>query len=246
MRMKGQKIGSGLMAVSLLFMGGCAWLTPQPVSPALKPLIVQTPSAENTILEKSLNLGMVWLQPSDGSKTLPEREKDRLFAQIRNHFSGSGMPLKISSVEEVNSIDLAFLRQHGQQQGLTHLLVVAPTIQETIVQEKFGFPRGTPLNGTRTESYVDLEAVALDLQSGSPIFQARGNGQAAHEELEYGAFGPFPRIYRGYYPPGDGSIYFPEGVKEEFPPDEVHIFASKDAMARLLAQLDLVKATQRS
>ena len=235
----------GMMSFSLMLMGGCTWLTPQPISPALKPFIAQASSTENTTLHESLSLGMVWLEPSNGSMTLPEGERDRLLEEIRAHFSEPGMPLHVGSIDVVNTMDLSSLQQLGQRKGLTHLLVVAPTVQETIVPEKFGAPRGNWV-GTRTESYVYLEAVAFELESGTPIFQAQGNGQAALEALEYGAFGPFPRIYEGIYPPGYGSVYFPEGVKEEFPPGAVHTFASKKALARLLGELDLVTVSQPS
>ncbi len=234
-----------LVTIALIFTGGCSWLTPQPISPALTPFIAQASSAENTTIHENLTLGMVWLEPSDGSKTLPEAERDRLFEEIQAHFSQPGTPLRIDTVDIVNRLDLSSLRQLGQEKSLTHVLVVAPTVQETIVPERFGVPRGNWI-GTRTESYVYLEAAAIELASGTPIFQAQGNGQAALEALDYGAFGPFPRIYEGVYPPGYGSVYFPEGVKEEFPPGAVHTFASKKALARLLGELDLVTVSQRS
>ncbi len=239
--------GLSLTVFSLIvILGGCShWATPEPISPALKPFITQASSAENTTLHETLALGIAWLEPTDGSKTLPEEERDRLLEEFRAHYSQPGMPLNVSSVDIVNTMDLSSLQQLGQAKGLSHLLVVAPTIQETVVQERFGVPRGNWL-GTRTESYVYLEAVALELGTGSPIFQAQGNGEASLEALDYGAFGPFPRIYEGVYPPGYGSVYFPEGVKEEFAPGAVHTFASKKALARLLGELDLVSLSQPS
>ena len=125
------------------------------------------------------------------------------------------------------------------------MLVVVPTVQEIEVPEKFGVPRGNWL-GTRTESYVVLEAVAIELETGLPIFEAQGNGQASLEVLDYGSFGPFPRIYRGVNRPGDGSIYYPEGGREDFYPGEVRAFASNYALARLLGELDLVKTSNPS
>ncbi len=244
---RGQTIGLSLMAFSLIvILGGCShWAKPQPISPILKPFMAQASSTEDTTLNESLSLGMVWLEPTNDSKTLQTEERDRLLEEIRKHFSEPGTSFHVDSVEVVNTMDLSSLQQLGQEKGLTHLLIVAPTVQETIVQERFGVPRGNWL-GTRTESYVYLEAVALDVETGAPIFQAQGNGQAALEALDYGAFGPFPRIYEGIYPPGYGSVYYPEGAKEEFPPGAVHTFASKKALARLLGQLDLVTVSKPS
>ena len=240
-----QTTGFSLMAFSLIvILGGCShWAKPQPISPVLKPFMAQASSTENTTLHEPLSLGMVWLEPTNDSKTLQTKERDRLLEEIRAHFSEPDTSFHVNSVDVVNTMDLSSLQRLGQEKGFTHLLVVAPTIQETIVQEKFGVPRGNWV-GTRTESYVYLEAVALELESGTPIFQAQGNGQAALEALDYGAFGPFPRIYEGVYPPGYGSVYFPEGVNEEFPPGAVHTFASKKALARLLSELDLVTVSQ--
>lgn len=241
MRMGERKTGLGFLAFFLLFLGGCSsWFMPQPVSPVLQPLIAKASPAEATTIPEPLVLGVAWLTPSDDAKTLPERATRRLLDQIREHFSEPGIPLRVSSVDTVTSVDLPTLRQLGQQHGVTHLLIVAPTVHEIVVPEKFGFPRGVWL-GTRTQSFVFLEAVALELETGLPIFEARGAGQAALEVLDYGAFGDHPRIFRGAFPPGDGSIYYPEGEREDFPPHEVRVVASNNALARLLGELDRVK-----
>lgn len=42
------------------------------------------------------------------------------------------------------------------------------------------------------------------------------------------------------------AVYYPEEVKEEFPPGEIHVVASKWALARLLGELDLVKTSNPS
>ena len=246
MAMGERKTGLSLMAFSLLFLGGCSWSTPQPVSPVLQPLMAQASPAENATIPESLKLGVAWLTPSDDAKAIPERATDQILNQIREHFSEPGIPLNVVSVDTVASFDLSTLRQLGQQHGVTHMLVVAPTVQEIEVPEKFGFGKAGFWLGTRTESEVFLEAVAIELDTGSPIFEASGNGQAALEALDYGAFGEYPRIFRGLYPPGYGSIYYPEGVKEEFPPGEVRVVASKWALARLLGELDLVKTSNPS
>ena len=246
MVMERKKFELGLVALSLLFLGGCSnWLTPSPVSPVLQPLVAQAPPAESTIVPQSLTLGVAWVKPSDDAQALPERATQRLLDQIHEHFSASGMPLRVKGIDTVTSVDLATLQHLGQQHGVTHMLVVAPTVQEITVPEKFGAPRGNWL-GTRTESYVVLEAVAIELETGLPIFEAQGTGQAALEALDYGAFGEYPRIFRGILPPGEGSIYYPEGGKEDFPPHEVRAFASNYAMAGLLSKLDLVKTSNPS
>ncbi len=246
MIMEGQKIGLGFIAFSLLFLGGCSsWLTPQPVSPVLQPFVAKALPAATTTIPESLTLRVAWLKPSDDAKALPERATRHLLDQIREHFSKPGISLRVSSVDTVTSVDLATLRQLGQQHGVTHMLVVAPTVQEIEVPEKFSAPRGNWL-GTRTESQVYLEAVAIELETGLPIFEAQGAGQAALEVLEYGAFKPFPRLFRGIYAPGYGPIYYPEGATEDFPPGEVRVLASNYALAGLLWKLDLVKTSNPS
>lgn len=236
-----------LMVFSLIIMiGGCSsWLTPPPVSPSLEPLVSKAAPAEKTTLPESLVLGVAWLTPSGDAIALPQRRTNQIFDQFREHFSEPGNSLQVTRVDTVTSLDLPTLRKLGQQQDVTHMLVVAPTVQEITVPEKFGAPRGNWV-GTRTTSQVFLEAVAIELKSGLPIFEAQGNGQAALEALDYGAFGPYPRIFRGFYPPGDGGVFYPEGAREEFPPGEVRVFASNYALAGLLEKLDLVKTTKQS
>ncbi len=243
---EGRIARSTLLAFSLLFLGGCSsWGTPPPVSPTLKPFVAQASPAEETTLSQPLVLGVAWLQPSASEVPLPERGTQRLINQIREHFSEPGTSIRISSIDTVTSADLVTLRALGKQQNVSHMLVVAPTLQEVTVPEKFGVPRGNWL-GTRTESRAFLEAVAIDLQSGLPIFEAQGNGQAALETLEYGSFGPFPRIFRGLYAPGDGSVFYPEGGRENFPADEVRIYSSNYALAGLLWKLDMIKTSTPS
>ncbi len=236
-----------VMVFSLIFMGGCStWATPQPVSPILQPLVTQASPTEEYTIPEPLALGVAWLKPSAGAKAIPERATQQLINQIREHYSEPGISLQVSSVDSVSSVDLSTLQQLGRQHGVTHMLVIAPTVQEITVPEKFGVPKAGLWLGTRTESQVFLEAVAVDLKTGSPLFAAQGNGQAALEALENGAFGLYPRIFRGIYPPGYGNFYYPEGSKEDFPPDEVRVFASNFALAGLLEKLDRVKLSKSS
>ncbi len=247
MRIGEQKTGLGFLAFSLLFLGGCSsWFTPQPVSPVLQPLMAQAPPAEDATIPESLVLGVAWLTPSDDAKTLPERATRYLLDQIQDHFSEPEISLRVARVDSVTSVDLATLRQLGQQQGVTHMLVVAPTVQEIEVPEKFGGPRGGPWLGTRTESQVWLEAVAIELESGLPIFQAQGTALASLEVLDYGPIGDFPRIFRGIYFPGYGNIYYPTGGREDFPPGEVRVLASSYALNGLLWKLDFIKTSNPS
>ncbi len=235
------------MIFSLIFMGGCStWATPQPVSPTLQPLITQASPTEEYTIPEPLTLGVAWLKPSAGAKAIPERATKKLLAQIREHFSEPGISLQVSSVDPVTSVDLSTLKQLGQQHGVSHMLVVAPTVQEIEVPEKFGVPKAGLWVVTRTESQVFLGAVAIDLKTGLPLFEAQGNGQAALEALENGAFGFYPRIFRGIYPPGYGTFYYPEGSKEDFPPNEVRAIASNFALAGLLEKLDRVKLSKSS
>ena len=226
----------------IVMIGGCSnWLTSQPVSPVLQPLVAQASPTDEYTIPEPLVLGVAWLRSSDGAKAIPERATQKLLKQIREHYSEPGISLQVSSIDHVSSVDLSILQQLGQQHGVTHMLVVAPTVQEIIIPEKFAVPKAGLWLGTRTESQVFLEAVAVDLKTGLPLFEAQGNGQAAHEALDNGAFGYYPRIFRGIYPPGHGNFYYPEGSKEKFRPDEVRVFASNFALAGLLEKLDRVK-----
>lgn len=227
-------IGACVIAVS-----GCARMFAQPGSPALQPFVSAAPPAEAVTLQEPLTVGLVWLRPPAGAPAVPARAEEATLEMIRSHFAEGGKRLKVIRVDTVTSVDLSALRQLGQAHGLTHVLLVAPTVQEVKIPTRLRYGRGGYSLGTRTESFVLVEAVGLGLETGSPVFAGKGNGAAALEELDYGPLGPwYPRISRGAMREGFGSFIYPEG--REFQPDEVRAVALKDAIAVLLADLDRV------
>ncbi len=233
-------IGALAFAVS-----ACAWLAGQSGSPALQPFLAAAPETEAVSLQEPLTVGLVWVKPSEGSATVPERAEQVTLKAIRSHFSEEGKRLTVVRTDTVISVDLSALRQLGQAHGLTHILLVAPTVQEVEVPTRLPYGRGGYEPGTRTESYVLLEAVGIELATGASLFAARGNAAAALEELDYGPLGPwYPRISRG----GDrivfGGFIYPDA--EEFPPGEVRAVALKDAVAGLLAELDRLGSPKTS
>ncbi len=233
-------IGALAFAVS-----ACAWLAGQSGSPALQPFLAAAPETEAVSLQEPLTVGLVWVKPSEGSATVPERAEQVTLKAIRSHFAEEGKRLTVVRTDTVTSVDLSALRQLGQAHGLTHILLVAPTVQEVEVPTRLRYGRGGYSLGTRTESYVLLEAVGVELATGASLFAARGNAAAALEELDYGPLGPwYPRISRG----GDrivfGGFIYPDG--EDFPPGEVRAVALKDAVAGLLAELDRLGSPKTS
>lgn len=225
--------GIGVLA---LMVSSCSG---QPGSPALQPLLAAAPEAKAVILQGPLSVGLVWVRPSEGAVTIPERSERATVETIRSRFpQGGNKMLRVVRVDTVSSVDLAAFRQLGQAHGLRHALVVAPTVREVEVPVylRTDSSRSSGSPGTRTESYVILEAVGIALDTGSSLFSARGNGAAALEELDSGPFGPwFPRMTRGGSRGGSGPVIYPDD--QEFPPDEVRDLALKDALASLLAAL---------
>ncbi len=234
----------GFGALALL-LGACS-LTPWPSgSKALEPYMAGTPEAEVVTIQTPLNVGLVWLEPGQGSETLPERAKQASIEAIRTHFGEGAKLIRVVQVERVSSVNSETLRKLGQSHGLRHLLVVAPTVKELELPAHLRYGRGGYGVGTRTESFVVLEAVGIDLETVSPVFAARGNGVASLEELDYGPFGPwYPRISRGVGPIDSGTIIYPD--REDFPPGEVRVVAMKDAVAVLLGDLDRVGKSENS
>ncbi len=239
-------LGRALGITVLAFVvSACAWLAGQSGSPALQPFLAAAPETEAVSLQEPLTVGLVWVKPSEGSATVPERAEQVTLKAIRSHFAEEGKRLTVVRTDTVTSVDLSALRQLGQAQGLTHILLVAPTVQEVEVPTRLPYGRGGYEPGTRTESYILLEAVGVELATGASLFAARGNAAAALEELDYGPLGPwYPRISRG----GDrivfGGFIYPDA--EEFPPGEVRAVALKDAVAGLLAELDRLGSPKTS
>ncbi len=226
----------GIGALALL-LGACSWMPWPSGSKALEPFMAGTPKAEVVTIQTPLNVGLVWLEPGQESETLPERAEQTSIEAIRTHFGEGAKLIRVVKVERVNSVNPESLRKLGQSHGLRHLLVVAPTVKELELAAHLRYGRGGYGVGTRTETFVLLEAVGVDLETASPMFAVRGNGVASLEELEYGPFGPwYPRISRGVGPIGSGEIIYPD--REDFPPGEVRVVATKDAVAVLLGKLD--------
>ena len=241
-RYLGRALGITVLA---LVVSACAWLAGQSGSPALQPLLAAAPEAEAVSHQEPLTVGLVWVKPSEGSATVPERAEQVTLKAIRSHFAKEGKRLTVVRTDTVTSVDLSALRQIGQAHGLTHILLVAPTVQEVEVPTRLRYGRGGYSLGTRTESYVLLEAVGVELATGASLFAARGNAAAMLEALDYGPLGPwYPRISRGVDRAGFGGFIFPDA--EEFPPGEVRAVALKDAVAGLLAELDRLGSPKTS
>ncbi len=241
-RYLGRALGITVLA---LVVSACAWLAGQSGSPALQPFLAAAPEAEAVSHQEPLTVGLVWVKSSEGSATVPERTEQVTLKAIRSHFAEEGKRLTVVRTDTVTSVELSALRQLGQTHGLTHILLVAPTVQEVEVPTRLRYGRGGYSLGTRTESYVLLEAVGVELATGASLFAARGNAAAALEELDYGPLGPwYPRLSRG----GDrivfGGFIYPDG--EDFPPGEVRAVALKDAVAGLLAELDRLGSPKTS
>ncbi len=235
-------VGIGALA---LVVSACAWLAGQSGSPALQPFLAAAPETEAVSLQEPLTVGLVWVKPSEASVTIPERAERATLDTMRSHFAEEGKRLTVVRTDTVTSVDLSALRQLGQTHGLTHFLIVAPTVQEVQVPTRLPYGRGGYEPGTRTESYILLEAVGVKLATGASLFAARGNAAAALEELDYGPLGPwYPRISRGVDRAGFGGFIYPDA--EEFPPGEVRAVALKDAVAGLLAELDRLGSPKTS
>jgi len=241
-RYLGRALGITVLA---LVVSACAWLAGQSGSPALQPFLAAAPETEAVSLQEPLTVGLVWVKPSEGSATVPERAEQVTLKVIRSHFAEEGKRLTVVRTDTVTSVDLSALRQIGQAHGLTHILLVAPTVQEVEVPTRLRYGRGGYSLGTRTESYVLLEAVGVELATGASLFAARGNAAAMLEALDYGPLGPwYPRISRGVDRAGFGGFIFPDA--EEFPSGEVRAVALKDAVAGLLAELDRLGSPKTS
>ncbi len=226
----------GIWVLAFL-VSACAWYGVPSGSPALRPFLAGAPATETVKLQEPLRVGLVWVSPPGNSVTLPERAEQVTLETIRVRFGEEGRTLQIIRVDRVASVDLSSLRRIGQVHGLSHLLLVAPTVREVELPTRLRYGRGGYGVGTRTESFVLLEAVGIALDTGSSLFAGQGHASAMLEELDYGPLGPwYPRISRGIDLGGYGGFIYPDA--EEFPPGEVRAVALKDALAALLAELD--------
>lgn len=223
-----------LSAVGLSFLvTGCAAL-PEAYPPPANPFLAGAPSIEGMKGLQPAKVGLIWLKPLN-SAAPPDAAQRALAEKITSQFT-AGKRLEIVGSVTVSAADgdtLAGLRKAGAPLKVQQVLVVMPKGVEVVSPAWLQYGRNGSAVGTRTDSYVTVSLVAIDLATGKSLFSVVANGEARLLATDYDDARPwYPRIS-----PGRSSAFiYPD--KAVFPPGEVRAVALEDAVKGLIYALD--------
>jgi hypothetical protein len=223
-----------LPLVGLSFLVAACAGAPQAYPPPANPFLSGAPSLEGAKSLPPTKVGLIWLKPSNAAVP-PEAAQRALADKIKAQFT-AGKRLEIVGVVTVAAADgdtLAGIRKASAPLKVQQILVVMPKGVDVVSPAWLQYGRDGRGIGTRTDSYMTVSLVALDLSSGKSLFSAVANGEARLLATDYEDARPFfPRIS-----PGRSSAFiYPE--RAAFPPGEVRAVALEDAVNGLIYALD--------
>jgi hypothetical protein len=222
------------VCVVTVFLGACSTVSatyPPPVNPFLSgaPALAKTSAVQPT------RAALIWLEPQ-GIPAPPEAAQRALAEKIKNAFP-AGKPLQIVGVAAIPvppGDPLAEIRKASAPFNVREALVVMPNASEvnSPVWLKYGQNGSGP--GTRTDSFISITLVAVNLDTGAKRFAVVSNGEAALLKMDHEDARPFyPRIS----PERSSAFIYPkEG--NPFPPGEVRAVALEQAVNRLIYELN--------
>ena len=220
------------VGLSFLVMGCAALLETYP--PPTNPFLAGAPSLEGARSLPPTKVGLVWLKPVNSSAP-PDAAQRALAEKITSQFA-AGKRLEIVGSVTVPAADgdtLAGLRKASAPLKVQQVLVVMPKGVEVVSPAWIKYGRDGSAVGTRTDSYVTVSLVALDLATGKSLFSTVATGEARLLATDYDDARPwYPRISPGR----SSSFIYPD--KATFPPGEVRAVALEDAVKGLIYALD--------
>jgi hypothetical protein len=211
----------------------CAGL-PDAYPPPTNPFLAGAGPLQSSAIAQPTKVGLVWLVP-DGSPAPPQAAQRRLAEKIKAQFA-AGKRLEIVGVTTIAATQgdmLAEVRKASAPFNVKQVLVVMPKSAVAVSPVWLQYGRDGKAVGTRTDSYVTVTMVGLDLASGKHLFSVVANGEARLLAPDYEDARPwYPRIS-----PGRTSAFiYPE--RASFPPGEVHAVALEQAVNGLIYELD--------
>lgn len=216
-----------------LLLTGCASLS-QPYPPPANPFLSGAPALEKAPLPAQNKAVLIWLAPQSSSAP-SEAAQHALVEKFKSKFA-QGQRLEIVGVTTIlapSGDALSEIRRASAPFHVSQALVVMPQYSEVVSPVWLQYGRDGRAIGTRTDSYVSVALVAVDLTTGSKLFSLVTNGEARLLAPDYEDARPwYPRIS-----PGRTSAFiYPDGAA--FPPGQVRAVALEDAVNGLIYQLD--------
>ena len=221
----------GALSVLLFACSGAQGNYPPPANPFLS----GAPALDHTTLAQPTKAVLVWLE-AQGTTAPPESAQRALAEKIKQKFP-AGKPLEIVGVTTIpapSGDPLPELRKASAPFQARHALVVMPNAAEMSSPVWLKYGQDGSGAGTRTDSYISIALVAVDLNTGTRLFSVMSNGEARLWKMDYEDARPFyPRISPGAY---SSAFIYPE--RSSFPPGEVRAVALEEAVKSLIYKLD--------
>src|SRR2546421_2669423 len=200
--MKSAKINRVASAVGLcLLITACSGF-PEAYPPPANPFLSGATPLQNITLAQPAKFGLVWLVPAGSA--VPSQEAQRKMAEkIKAQFT-AGKRLEIigTAILPVSQGDLlSDIRKASAPLSVRQVLVVVPNGNEVVSPEWLYYGREGSAVGTRTDIFMTVSLVGLDLASGKSLFFVVANGEARLLATKYAGPRPlYPSISSGRTP----------------------------------------------
>jgi hypothetical protein len=231
--MNSRTIKSLLAAVPLaIFISACAGV-PEAYPPPANPFLPGANPLQNITLAQPAQFGLVWLVPAGSA--VPSQETQRKLAEkIKAQFT-AGKRLEIigTTILPASSGDLlSDIRKASVPLNVQQVLVVMPNGFEVMSPEWLFYGRSGSAVGTRTDIFMTVSLVGLDLASGKSLFSVVANGEARLLATNYEDARPFHPIIT---PGRTDAFIYPDAAT--FPPGAVQAVALEQAVNDFIYQL---------
>ncbi len=215
-----------------LLVTACAGF-PEAYPPPANPFLSGATPLQNITLAQPAKFGLVWLVPAGSA--VPSQEAQRKMAEkIKGQFTaGKRLEITGTTILPVSQGDLLNdIRKASAPLNVPEVLVVMPNGIEVVSPEWLFYGREGSAVSTRTDIFMTVSLVGLDLTSGKSLFFVAANGEAR-------LLAPNYEDARHFYPtitPGRTSNFiYPDAAT--FPPGAVQAVALEDAVNGLIYEL---------
>jgi len=215
-----------------IFISACAGV-PEAYPPPANPFLAGANPLQNTTLAQPAKFGLVWLVPTGSA--VPSQEAQRKLAEKINAQFTDGKRLEIigTTILPASSGDLlSDIRKASAPLNVPQVLVVMPNGIEVVSPEWLFYGRDGSAVGTRTDIFMTVSLVGLDLATGKSLFSVVANGEARLLATNYEDARPF---YPSITPGRTDAFIYPDAAT--FPPGAVQTVALEDAVNALMYEL---------
>jgi hypothetical protein len=231
--MNSRTIRCRFAAVSLAILITACAVFPEPYPPPANPFLSGATPLQNITLARPAKFGLVWLAPAGSA--VPTQEAQRKLAEKINAQFTDGKQVEIigTTILPASSGDLlSDIRKASAPLNVPQVLVVMPYGIEVVSPEGLFYGRDGSAAGTRTDIFMTVSLVGLDLATGKSLFLVVANGEARLLATNYEDARPF---YPSIAPGRTSNFIYPDAAT--FPPGAVQAVALEDAVNGLMYEL---------